>query len=344
MAEESPIVPINQIGRFSIKRLGELLALTHNKETILTARIESIDDVFGGSVLWLDSPTRDEALVALVHLLATLASDDHIFLQSDYLCNDLADSALQVKAIGHASFRCLFSKADVLQPHPRNHHPATDSVSARLDRPAKPRGELYYRSTPILQEALSFRSLCIDSDLELFNKWQNDPRVSHHWQEKGDLDHHHKYLSQIDDDPHIYSMIACFEREPFAYLEAYWAKEDRIAPFCDAQDHDRGFHLLVGEKRFLGRQRTDMLLSSIVHYLFLDDARTHRVVVEPRSDNAKMIALLQRHGFVLEKYFNFPHKEAALMTITREAFFNQNDLYNAHPMLSIGVKSEMNSR
>ncbi len=33
-------------------------------------------------------------------------------------------------------------------------------------------------------------------------------------------------------------------------------------------------------------------LSALVHYLFLDDPRTQRVVAEPRADNAKMIGYM----------------------------------------------------
>ena len=64
-------------------------------------------------------------------------------------------------------------------------------------------------------------------------------------------------------------------------------------------------------------------LSALVHYLFLDDPRTQRVVAEPRADNAKMIGHMQGQGFYCEKEFDFPHKRAALMVVGRERFFDR---------------------
>jgi hypothetical protein len=57
--------------------------------------------------------------------------------------------------------------------------------------------------------------------------------------------------------------------------------------------------------------------------MLLDDPRTRHVVAEPRADNAKMIGYMQQAGFCKPKEFNFPHKRAALMMLSREAFFDQ---------------------
>ncbi|WP_164604305.1 GNAT family N-acetyltransferase, partial [Pseudomonas viridiflava] len=92
-----------------------------------------------------------------------------------------------------------------------------------------------------------------------------------------------------------------------------WALEDRIAPFCSPGEYDRGIHMLVGEESHRGPHKVASWLSALVHYLFLDDERTQRLVSEPRADNGKMIAYMQGQGFEKEKEFDFPHKRAALM-------------------------------
>ncbi|WP_460122156.1 GNAT family N-acetyltransferase [Pseudomonas sp. S2_C03] len=193
-------------------------------------------------------------------------------------------------------------------------------------RPVKPRGEVYRRFDSRLGVWISLRTVDIEQDLARFNRWQNSARVASFWQEEGSLEHHREYLGKLAADPHTVTLIGCFDDEPFGYFEAYWAKEDRIAPFYEAGDYDRGIHMLVGEEHHRGPHKVASWLSALTHYLFLDDPRTQRLVAEPRADNAKMIGYMQDQRFYCEKEFDFPHKRAALMVLGRERFFTRCSL------------------
>ena len=190
-------------------------------------------------------------------------------------------------------------------------------------RPPARNGVVYRRFIPWLGCTLSLRAIDVDNDLPTFNRWMNDPAVARFWQEEGDLAKHRAYLETIATDRHVQGLVATFDDEPFGYVEAYWAREDRIAPFCDAADHDRGWHVLVGEPRFRGRQFLAAWMPSVSHYLFLDDCRTQRLVIEPRIDNDRMIRSLARCGYALVKPITFPHKRAMLGTLARERFFDE---------------------
>ncbi|MFV3415979.1 GNAT family N-acetyltransferase [Pseudomonas nitroreducens] len=193
-------------------------------------------------------------------------------------------------------------------------------------RAPKPQGEVYRRFDARLGQWISLRTLDIELDLERFSRWQNSPRVLEFWQEGGTLEQHRAYLEKGAADPHTTALIGCIDDEPFAYYEAYWAKEDRIAPFYEVDDYDRGIHMLVGEDSHRGPHKVESWMTALVHYLLLDDPRTRRIVAEPRADNAKMIGHMQRLGFWREKEFNFPHKRAALMVQSRETFFERCSL------------------
>ncbi|MBA4143022.1 MAG: acetyltransferase [Nitrosospira sp.] len=188
-------------------------------------------------------------------------------------------------------------------------------------RPPKPEGMVYERYIPWLERTLSFRAVDIQRDLECFNRWMNDPIVAAAWGEEGDLIKHHAYLQKLAADPHSIGLIASLGDEDFGYFEIYWAKEDHIAPFYQADDFDRGWHVLIGEPRFRGKPFVTAWLPSISHYLFLDDCRTQRIVIEPRSDNLKMIRNLGKCGYLNLKEFDFPHKRAILSMLQRERFF-----------------------
>ncbi|WP_252273383.1 GNAT family N-acetyltransferase [Pseudomonas subflava] len=190
-------------------------------------------------------------------------------------------------------------------------------------RAPKPSGEVYRRFDANLGAWISLRTLDIDEDLARFNRWQNSSRVAAFWQEEGDLAKHRQYLEELAADPRVLTLIGCFDDEPFAYYEAYWAKEDRIAPFYEVGDYDRGIHMLVGEESHRGPHKVASWLSALTHYLFLDDPRTQRVVAEPRADNARMIGHMQAQGYHKAKEFDFPHKRAALMVQSREVFFER---------------------
>jgi acetyl CoA:N6-hydroxylysine acetyl transferase len=218
----------------------------------------------------------------------------------------------------------LWQLSRLWMPHPH----ATTPLMYRLSdgrrhplRGAKPRGVVYRRHIPWLGTTFSFRTVDIGQDLERFNRWMNDPAVAQVWQEEGSLDKHRAYLEAIEADPHMHAMIASLGGEPFAYFEAYWAKENRVGPFCDAADHDRGWHVLVGEPAFRGKAIATAWLTSISHYLFLADPRTQRIVGEPRADHAQQIRNLDRSGYAKVKEFDFPHKRALLVTLLRERYF-----------------------
>jgi len=162
----------------------------------------------------------------------------------------------------------------------------------------------------------------------------NLPRVAKFWGEEGDVDKTEMYLRRGLEKRHSFPVIGAWEsitkdgeqgktrlsgvEEPFGYFEVYWVKEDILGRYCESEDWERGIHVLVGEDKFRGQRRVKAWLGGLVHYCFLDDARTMRVSLEPRADNQKYV--LMDEGFYKEKEIAFPHKQAALMRLTRDSW------------------------
>ena len=188
-------------------------------------------------------------------------------------------------------------------------------------RAPKPEGLVYARFIPWLGQTISFRVVDLEQDLPSFHRWMNDPRVAAFWKEDGNLDKHRGYLGELHADPHILPLIGCFDGVPFGYFEIYWAKENRIGPFYDADDYDRGWHVVVGEDSYRGRRFISAWLPSLMHYMFLDDCRTQRIVGEPAAHHRQQLRNLELSGFARIKNFDFPHKRATLVMLLRERFF-----------------------
>lgn len=135
----------------------------------------------------------------------------------------------------------------------------------------------------------TFNSLDLGmSDAEYLHKWMNDPRVSHFWGEQGPQSHQEEFLRNGLKSKNSFPVIACWDGKPFGYFEIYWVKEDNLGKYLPIiGDYDRGFHCLIGEQEFRGAHRVKIWLSALVHYCWLADNRTERVMLEPRVDNEK---------------------------------------------------------
>jgi len=125
-------------------------------------------------------------------------------------------------------------------------------------------------------------------DSEYLHKWMNDARVSHFWGEAGPQEHQEQFLRKCLQSKNSFPVIGCWDGKPFGYFELYWVKEDNLGKYLPiVGDYDRAFHCLIGEQEFRGAHRVKIWLSALVHYCWLADNRTERVLLEPRVDNER---------------------------------------------------------
>ena len=128
------------------------------------------------------------------------------------------------------------------------------------------------------------------SDLDLLVDWMNQPRVSAMWGCQGPKEKQEEFLKARLDDKHSFPIIGTWNGKPFGYFEIYWVKEDKLGRYVTGREsshYDRGIHALVGEQSLRGAHRAKIWISALVHYCWLADFRTQRVLLEPRVDNEK---------------------------------------------------------
>ncbi|KAI5479272.1 siderophore biosynthesis protein [Pseudohyphozyma bogoriensis] len=199
---------------------------------------------------------------------------------------------------------------------------------------------LYSRNVPHLDAYFQLQVMGTgERDLQTIHEWMNEPRVDKFWSEAGSLEAHQRFLNDCDADPHTISVVGSYipvsnDSEPqrgeerATYSQIYYLKEDKLAQLMDGigeavDDYDRGVHVLVGSNSHRGPHRVRAWLPSLVHYCFLSDPRTRRVVAEPNQLNEKMIKYFESAGFVRRGTVVFPHKTSALMICDRREFYGK---------------------
>jgi len=244
--------------------------------------------------------------------------------------NDLARRLLECGAIERSGDRLIVRPESFFQqarawlgatPNAYPEVPVLTSGVLHPQRPPKPAGRVYSRFIPWLNTQLGFHVADVDADLPHFHRWMNDQRVAAIWEDAGDLSYHRDFIAGRLADPRTLPLIGTFGGVPFGYFELYWAKEDRIGPHYDADGYDRGWHVAIGEDDFRGKAFVSAWLPSLMHYMFLADPRTRRIVGEPIHHHAQQIRNLDRSGFAKVKHIQFPHKKALLVMLLRERFF-----------------------
>jgi RimJ/RimL family protein N-acetyltransferase len=203
--------------------------------------------------------------------------------------------------------------------------------SGNVHHPVRPQprpGDLLYsRYVPSIGKTVSFRVVDAERDLATFHFWHNQPYVSEFWELAKPEAELKEYLEKGLADLHSIPTFVEFDGVPVGYFEMYWTLEDRLGPYYESEAFDRGFHLLIGNKDYLGFKNTDAILKSATHYLFLEEPRTRKIMAEPRSDNQRIIRYVETFSAWKKlKEFDFPHKRAALLECRREKFFMGNFL------------------
>ncbi|WP_090334474.1 GNAT family N-acetyltransferase [Nitrosomonas sp. Nm51] len=233
----------------------------------------------------------------------------------------LQDQVINIRRSEFFQFPCFWVKSPERALYPVSWMKTNDVSHPVRYNPGK-NALLYERYIYEIDKTVTFRVIDPGKDLAVFSSWHNNKRVSVYWELEGSVDKHREYIEKNLADPHLIPVIMEINGEPAGYFEFYWTKEDRLGPYYDSHDYDRGFHFLIGNRKFLGIKNTDAALKCVVHYLFLDDPRTIKIMAEPRWDNQKVLQYVDSFPVWRRiKEFDFPHKRAVLLECTRERLF-----------------------
>ncbi|WP_254544030.1 GNAT family N-acetyltransferase [Halomarina pelagica] len=179
----------------------------------------------------------------------------------------------------------------------------------------------FQRREEAIGRTISFRRAALDRDLGRLHAWLNEPHVLPYWQLNHPLPRFRDALVEKLADDHLTPYVGCLDHVPMSYWESYWAADDALASYYDADPTDQGIHLLIGPPEYLGRGYAIPLLRAMTEFQFTHH-ETDRIVTEPDARNEAAIHCFERCGFEPVREFRFEEedKDALLMVCERERF------------------------
>lgn len=179
----------------------------------------------------------------------------------------------------------------------------------------------YLTHDPDVDRTIGFRPVTMERDLGRLHAWLNSDHVLPYWQLNDPLPVFRKRLAEKLADGHMTPYVGCLNHVPMSYWESYWAADDALANYYDAEPADQGIHLLIGPTEYLGEGFAIPLLRAMTAFQ-LRHRETERIVTEPDARNERAIHVFEQVGFEPRREFAFDEedKDALLMVCPRERF------------------------
>ncbi|WP_137286402.1 GNAT family N-acetyltransferase [Halorussus salinisoli] len=169
-----------------------------------------------------------------------------------------------------------------------------------------------------IEKTISFRQVEM-ADLGMLHAWLNEDHVLPYWQLDDPLPEFRDALAEKLADDHVTPYVGHLDHVPMSYWECYWATDDPIADYYDADPADQGIHLLVGPPEYLGHGYAEPLLRAVTEMQFRH-GETDRIVTEPDVRNEIVHHVFEKCGFEPRREIEMDEKTALLMVCERDRF------------------------
>ncbi|SEQ83102.1 GNAT family N-acetyltransferase [Natrinema salaciae] len=168
---------------------------------------------------------------------------------------------------------------------------------------------------------IGFRRVSLERDLGRLHAWLGSTHVAPYWDLDEPLLEFRETLRAKLADDHQTLYVGCLDHVPMSYWERYWAVEDDLAAYYDAEPGDQGMHLLFGPEEYLGCGYAVPLIRAMLAFQFRHP-ETDRIVAEPDARNDAVLASADRCGFEFRREFEFEEedKTATFAVCPRERF------------------------
>lgn len=206
---------------------------------------------------------------------------------------------------------------------PTSHQPATIFC-----KPVKTThtGELLYLGhDECRQSNISFRTLELDTDIEMLYDWVNQPYSKRFWQLNGSKTLLYNTCKSVLDNPNAHSFIGCCNEQPVCQVDLYNVAADELKDHTILEPDDCGLHLLMIPPKQSSKGLSLLMLKHFIRFYF-SFPQASRLFAEPDKENTVANLLAKRVGFQFLKSIHLSYKSANLYCITKHQFNESNSI------------------
>ncbi|WP_343233620.1 GNAT family N-acetyltransferase [Streptomonospora sp. PA3] len=156
------------------------------------------------------------------------------------------------------------------------------------------------------------------ADLETVHAWMHLPHVAPFFDQAWSRERWAEEIAAQRAGTFSRPFIVSRDGADLAYVELYRAARDVVAPHYDADPHDIGFHIAIGDPGAIGRGVGAEILDAFAAAVFAADPACRRIVMEPDAGNAAACRAARKAGLAFITEADLPHKRAALFVRARE--------------------------
>ncbi len=159
-----------------------------------------------------------------------------------------------------------------------------------------------------------------EGDLQLMFKWLNTQHVVE-WYEKKKSTYGEvkaKYIPRITGKEPTKPFLITVDQVPIGYIQEYYINDDPdLKPYVNG--NFAGLDLFIGDSAYLNRGLGTQILREFLKQVVFQEKDIEGCLVDPSPDNARMIRVDEKVGFVYLATTTGPDPKY-LMTIHRDEF------------------------
>lgn len=174
---------------------------------------------------------------------------------------------------------------------------------------------------PLLSAPWSLRPVVTDDDVALVARWMAAPHVERFWEQAWPVARWRAAIDGQRDGDYSRPYLVSHDGAPLAYVEIYRVARDVVGLQYDADAHDLGIHLALGELSSTGRGLGRAMVRAVVDGLFAADPRCAVVVADPDERHAMARRMFAGAGFGLWDVRDLGHKRAAILRYDRPSAY-----------------------